>query len=53
MLWGCSQCDILKISEDEAEFVTGEKTEREAAAAIRKMFPEIKLIFVTSGKKGR
>lgn len=50
--WGCSQCDILKISEDEAEFLTGEKTVREAAVAIGKKFPNIRLIFVTCGRDG-
>lgn len=52
MAWGCSMCDILKISDDEAEFLTGENGAQDGAKTIKKLFPDIKLIFVTSGKEG-
>jgi len=52
ILWGCSECDILKVSAEEAEFLTGEKTPYDAASAIQERFPHIRLIFVTSGRDG-
>jgi fructokinase len=52
MAWGCAQCDVLKISDDEAEFLTGEKAVRAAAVAIGKRFPGIRLICVTGGRQG-
>jgi len=50
--WGCGHCDILKISDDEAEFLTGIPDARQAGLAIRERFPNIRLIFVTCGAKG-
>lgn len=50
--WGCAQCDILKISDDEAEFLTGIQTSAEAGAAIQERFPNIALLFVTCGRNG-
>lgn len=52
IVWGCSMCDILKISDDEAEFLTGYKSALDAAADIRNKFHDIKLIFITCGKNG-
>lgn len=52
MAWGCEQCDILKIADDEAEFLTGEKFAPSAAAVIRKRYPGIRLILVTRGRDG-
>lgn len=52
MAWGCAQCDVLKISDDEAEFLTGEKAARAAAEVIGKRFPGIRLISVTGGRQG-
>ncbi len=50
--WGCAHCDILKISDDEAEFLTGIRTAEKAGRAIRDSFPNIRLIFVTCGRNG-
>lgn len=50
--WGCAHCDILKIADDEAEFLTGIHSPAEAGKAIRDSFPNIALIFVTSGRNG-
>lgn len=52
MKWGCAHCDILKISDDELAFLTGVSTAREGALAIKKKYPGITFIFVTSGKLG-
>lgn len=52
MAWGCAHCDILKISDDEAEFLTGEKAPRRCAEALQVLFPTIRLILITSGDKG-
>jgi fructokinase len=50
--WGCAHCDILKISNDEAEFLTGIPDAEEAGRAIRGRFPDIGLVFVTCGRNG-
>ncbi len=52
MSWGCEHCDILKISDDEAEFLLGEANAEPAAVALRRRFPQLKLIFITCGAKG-
>ena len=52
MAWGCTQCDILKISDDEAQFLTGLQTARASGEAIRDSFPNIRLIIVTCGANG-
>lgn len=50
--WGCAHCDILKISDDEAEFLTGIPDAEEAGRVIRGRFPNIGLVFVTCGPNG-
>ncbi len=50
MLWGLSQADVVKLSEDEAEFLFGLSPE-ESAAHIRNRYG-VKLVFVTCGAKG-
>ena len=52
MLFGMSQCDIMKISDNEIEFVTGKETIDEGIRDIREQFPNIKLILATLGKDG-
>ncbi len=52
MEWGCEHCDILKISDDEAEFLFGETDAVVAAAVIKRKFPDIKLLFITCGARG-
>lgn len=51
ILWGLGQCDILKISDNEVEFMTGCKDMEEGLLEIQKM-TSARLIFVTLGKDG-
>ena len=50
LLWGLGQADVVKISEDEVEFLFGLAPE-EGADYILKHFP-VKLVFVTCGGDG-
>lgn len=50
MLWGLSQADVVKLSDDEAEFLFG-LDPQESAAHIRACYG-VKLVFVTCGAKG-
>jgi fructokinase len=50
--WGLAHCDILKIADNEIEFVTGEKDFDKGAAILRERFPNIKVLNVTSGADG-
>lgn len=52
ILYGLSQCDILKISDNELEFVTGEKDYIKGIEALKKWFPGIRLITYTEGAQG-
>lgn len=49
--YGLSQCDILKISDNELEFMTGTKDYTEGVAILRESY-SIPLIFVTMGRDG-
>lgn len=49
--YGLSQCDVLKISEDELEFVTGIQNIELACQRLKEQYP-IKIVFVTMGAKG-
>lgn len=49
--FGLSQCDILKISDDEIEFLTGAKDIDEGIEQIRKKY-DIRLVCATMGKRG-
>ncbi|MGN0549716.1 MAG: carbohydrate kinase [Acutalibacteraceae bacterium] len=49
--YGLSQCDILKISDDEIEFLTGTDDIDEGIQRIREEF-DIKLVCATMGKRG-
>jgi Sugar kinases, ribokinase family len=49
--WGLGQCDILKISDNEIQWLTGKEDFTEGVAEIRKEFP-IPLILVSMGKDG-
>lgn len=51
ILYGMSQCDILKISDNEMEFMTGTTDYTEGVRMLRKQF-DIPLICVTLGKEG-
>lgn len=49
--YGLSQCDILKISDNELEFMTGTTDYTKAVVILRENY-QIPLIFVTMGKDG-
>lgn len=50
--WGLSKCDILKIADNEIEFLTGSTDFDEGAAWIRKNYPNITLFNITAGADG-
>ena len=50
--WGLAQCDILKIADNEVEFLTGETDLTKGAQMLRRQFPNIKLFNVTLGPAG-
>ena len=52
MEWGMSQCDILKISDNEVEFLTGKTDYVEGAKILREKYPNIRLLNVTAGADG-
>lgn len=51
MKYGISVCDILKISDNEIEFFTGERDIDKGIAAIRKEF-DVPLVLATMSRKG-
>jgi fructokinase len=51
ILYGMAQCDVLKISEEELEFVTGMNDILKAVGILRNKY-SIPLIFVTMGASG-
>ena len=50
--WGLAQCDILKIADNELEFVTGESDLHRGADLLRARFPNLRLMNVTLGAQG-
>ena len=50
--WGLAQCDIVKISDDELQFITGEDDKYDGAWALQQQYPNIRLLCVTSGADG-
>lgn len=50
--YGLSQCDILKISEEELELMTGTADIEEGVSILRGQYPNITLMNVTAGKEG-
>ena len=50
--WGLSQCDILKIADNEIEFLSDCKDYDEGAAYLKKKYPGIRLINITAGADG-
>ena len=47
--WGLSQCDILKIADNELLFMTGREDFAEGAAMLQRQYPNIRLLNVTAG----
>lgn len=52
ILYGLSKCDVLKISDDEIEFVTGTSNFDKGAKFIMNKFPNIRLLNLTAGEHG-
>ena len=50
--WGLSQCDILKIADNELEFMTGETDFEAGAKKLQKKHPNILVLNVTAGADG-
>ena len=50
--WGLAHCDILKIADNELEFMTGETDFDKGAAILRTRFPNIRILNVTAGPDG-
>ena len=50
--WGLGKCDILKIADNEIEFMTGETDFDKGAAILKKKYPNIKVLNVTAGPDG-
>lgn len=52
MEYGLSQCHVLKIADNELEFMTGERDFDKGAAILWGKFPNIRLFNVTAGAQG-
>lgn len=52
VLYGLGYCDVLKISDNEIEWLTGEEDYTNGVSWIKERFPGIKLILVSMGKGG-
>ena len=50
--WGLAQCDILKIADNEIEFLSGSADFDEGAAYLKKNYPQIRLFNITAGADG-
>ena len=50
--WGLERCDILKISDNEVEFMTGETDYDRGADVLQARYPNIRLLNVTAGATG-
>jgi len=50
--WGLSRCDILKIADNELEFMTGETDFDKGAEKLKKTYPNIRVLNVTAGADG-
>ena len=50
--WGLSQCDVLKIADNELEFMTGQTDFDKGAAMLLEQYPNIRMLNVTAGADG-
>lgn len=50
--WGLSQCDILKISDNEVTFMTGTEDLDEGTDILKERYPNIRMLNVTAGPDG-
>lgn len=52
MLWGIGQADVLKIADNEIEFLTGSTDYSMGARQLMGQYPNLKLVNVTAGANG-
>ena len=52
ILWGLGHCQILKIADNELEFMTGETDFDKGAEILRAKYPNIRMFNVTAGADG-
>lgn len=52
VLWGLGQCDILKISDNEIQWLSGEEDYDAGISWLRERFPNITLVLLSMGKDG-
>ena len=52
MLWGLSQADVVKIADNEIEFLTDTSDYERGATLLRERFPNLRLLNVTAGANG-
>ena len=50
--WGLGQCDVLKIADNELEFMTGQSDFDQGAAILQRQYPNIRVLNVTAGPEG-
>lgn len=50
--YGLAHCGILKIADNELEFITGETNFDRGASILRKKYPNIRLLNITAGAEG-
>ena len=50
--WGLGQCDILKIADNEVQFMTGAERISDGVEALRERYPNILLLNATLGAEG-
>ena len=50
--WGLSRCDILKIADNEIEFMTGESDFEKGSELLRRQYPNIRVFNATAGAEG-
>ena len=50
--YGLGQCHILKIADNELEFMTGERDFAQGAGMLQKAYPNIRVLNVTAGAEG-
>ena len=50
--WGLGRCDILKIADNELQFMTGEDDLERGAAKLAEQYPNIRVLNVTAGADG-
>lgn len=52
ILWGLAHSHVVKIADDELEFLFGISDAQKGYEIIKKLYPNIKMLFITYGKNG-